>query len=276
MTGPNEPQDSPGQTPPEPTESWAPRPGSGGGEQPASPWAPPHGAQPWAPGSGSGAGTGWGQQQPADPPQQQPQQSQGWGPATGRGGQPNPWAAQPGASHPQGWGPAPQQQPPGWGAPPPGWGQQPPGGPQPWGAPGQPAQPAPGWGGQQPGPQNWDAPAGPWPPQPGTAPQPGGKSKLPWILGGAGAVLVLVVVGVIAATTLGGKVLDTDSTQAGVAQVLTESYGAGQVGDVQCPSDQKVEVGHSFTCSVTVDGQFREVTVTVTDDDGTYEVGRPN
>ncbi|EHK83915.1 DUF4333 domain-containing protein [Rhodococcus pyridinivorans] len=134
----------------------------------------------------------------------------------------------------------------------------------------------PGWGGQQPaGAQPWGAPANTWQ-QPGGAPQQNGKSKLPWILGGAGLVVVLAIVGILATTIFGGKVLDTESTQAGIAKVLTESYGAGQVGDVQCPSDQKVEAGHSFTCAVTVDDQFREVTVTITDDNGTYEVGRPN
>jgi len=89
-------------------------------------------------------------------------------------------------------------------------------------------------------------------------------------------VVVLAIVGILAATVFGDKVLDDAATEAGIAKVLTESYGAGQVGDVQCPSDQAVEAGHRFTCEATVDGQFREVTVTVTDDNGTYEVGRPN
>ncbi|MBF4479508.1 protein of unknown function [Rhodococcus rhodochrous J3] len=295
MTGPNEPQDSPGQRPPESTDPWAPNPTSGGGEQPGSPWAPPAGQQQW----GQGSGTGWGQSPTGQSPWQPdtgaggnaPQP--GWAPPVGQQtpGQPgpghqNPWGAPTGAPQ-QGWGPAPQHPAPGWGqqAPgqqvpgqAPGWGQQP--GAQPWGAPGQqPAQPGPGWGGQQPaGTQPWGAPANTWQ-QPGTPQQNGphaGKSKLPWILGGVGLVVVLAIVGILTATMFGGKVLDTESTQAGIAKVLTESYGAGQVGDVQCPSDQKVEAGHSFTCAVTVDGQFREVTVTVTDDNGTYEVGRPN
>ena len=282
MTGPNEPQDAPGHRPPESPDPWAPHP-TGDAEQPGSPWAPPTGPshQQWGPGSGSG----WGQA-PAGPSPWQSgtaagaagtaPQPQGWAPPAGGGqpdpGHPNPWGAPSGAPQ-QGWGPAPQQP---WGQPghqAPGWGQP---GAQPWGAPGRAAQPAPGWGGQQPaGASPWGAPATAWQ-QPGGTPPPRGKSKLPWILGGVGLVVVLAVVGMIAATLFGGKVLDTASTQAGVAKVLTESYGAGQVGDVQCPSDQKVEVGHRFTCAVTVDGQFREVTVTVTAADGTYEVGRPN
>lgn len=284
MTGPNEPQDSPGQRPPDSTDPWAPNPTSGGGEQPGSPWAPPAGRQQW----GQGSGAGWGQAPGGQSPWQPdagagaggtaPQP--GWAPPTGQQtpGHQNPWGAPAGAPQ-QGWGPAPQQPTPGWdrqapGQQAPGWGQQP--GARPWGAPGQPVQPAPGWGGQQPGgAQPWGAPANAWQ-QPGGAPPPNGKSKLPWILGGVGLVVVLAIVGILAATMFGGKVLDTESTQAGIAKVLTESYGAGQVGDVQCPSDQKVEAGHSFTCAVTVDGQFREVTVTVTDDNGTYEVGRPN
>lgn len=58
--------------------------------------------------------------------------------------------------------------------------------------------------------------------------------------------------------------------------MLTESYGLTDVSDVSCPSGQKVEKDTTFTCTVLVDGDQREVTVTFTDDDGTYEVGRPS
>jgi len=88
---------------------------------------------------------------------------------------------------------------------------------------------------------------------------------------------VLVIGAVIAIATLGAKTtLDADAAEAGVAKVLTESYGAADVGDVSCPTGQEVAVGNSFTCTVTVDGQYRSVTLTFTDDAGTYEVSRPN
>jgi len=103
------------------------------------------------------------------------------------------------------------------------------------------------------------------------------KSKLPLILGGIGAVVVVLVVAVIGFATIGAKTtLDADAAEAGVARVLTESYGATQVGDVTCPSDQEVAAGRSFECTLTVDGQYRSVTLTFTDNDGTYEVSRPN
>lgn len=253
MTGPNEPQDSHGHTPSESPDPWA-RPT---GSAPGSPWAPPGSAAPAQPTTDPQAPTtAWPGQQ--NPGQQNPGQQNLWGqPAA-----PQPaWGGQPTAPA---WGQQPQP------AAAPGWGAPPQGGQQQW-----PGAPAPGWAGQQPGgpQQPWGAPQGAWQP-PGT-PTSGGKSKLPWILAAAAVVLVLVVGGITAATRLGGKVLDRSATQAGVSKVLTDSYGATQVGDVQCPSGQRVEVGHSFSCQVTVDGQFREVTVTVTDDNGTYEVSRP-
>ena len=70
--------------------------------------------------------------------------------------------------------------------------------------------------------------------------------------------------------------LSQDAAQQGVSKVLTESYGLSAVSDVSCPSGQKVEKDATFTCTVLVDGDQREVTVKFTDDDGTYEVGRPS
>jgi VCBS repeat-containing protein len=36
-----------------------------------------------------------------------------------------------------------------------------------------------------------------------------------------------------------------------------------------------VQKGATFDCEVSMDGAKRQVTVTITGDDGTYEVGRP-
>jgi hypothetical protein len=91
------------------------------------------------------------------------------GPAYGQ--PPPPYGGQPG------YGAPPPFEQPGYGQQPPPYGQQPPYGygqqPPPYG------QPGPGYGGY-----------------PG-APAPRGRSKLGWILGGAGLVLVLFVVGII-------------------------------------------------------------------------------
>ena len=59
-------------------------------------------------------------------------------------------------------------------------------------------------------------------------------------------------------------------------KVLKDSYGIDDVQEVSCPSGQKVEVGAGFDCDLKVGGEQKKVTVKITKDDGTYEVGRPN
>ncbi|UQE77018.1 DUF4333 domain-containing protein [Gordonia sp. PP30] len=78
----------------------------------------------------------------------------------------------------------------------------------------------------------------------------------------------------------GTKTLSQDALQRGVHQVLTDKnsasgYGLDDVKDVSCPSGKKVRKGETFTCSVSVGGQNKLVTVRVTDNDGTYEVSKP-
>ena len=117
-------------------------------------------------------------------------------------------------------------------------------------------------------------PQGPYP-QPAVA----GESKsrrLLWIGLAVAAVVVTgagvagIIVGLSGATTL-----DRGAAQRGVEQVLTESYGLTGVADVTCPAGREVDPGTAFTCTLTVEGQPQQVTVTFTDDAGTYEVSRP-
>lgn len=63
--------------------------------------------------------------------------------------------------------------------------------------------------------------------------------------------------------------------QADVRKILTETYRLNEVGDVLCPSNQTVKDRSTFTCTVQVGGQGKTVTITVTGDDGRYEVGAP-
>lgn len=177
--------------------------------------------------------------------------------------------------------PAPYQQP----YPQPGqqqWGQQQSWGQQPWGQQPPPQQP---WGPQQP-------PQPQWPQQPplqqqwGQQPQWGQQqpfpqstasknSMLPLFI--AGGVIALVAIAAVLFYALGSKdTLDKSAAQDGVVKVLTSSYGAEDVTDVDCPSGQKVEKDAQFDCTATVDGEAKTVTITFTDDSGTYEVGRPN
>ncbi|MCM6775466.1 DUF4333 domain-containing protein [Nocardia sp. CDC159] len=215
-----------------------PGPGEGRNDDPTQQWG---GQQP--PGS-AGPTQHWGQQ----PPQQQwgqPQQH-GWTPApTPQWGQSQPsWPQHPPQ---QAWEPTQQSQ----------WGQQPP--QQQWG------QPQQQWGQpQQPWDQQQLTPAGPR------------KSKKGLFIALGAAVVVIVVAVVLAVVLLGSDKLDNKAVQDGVQKVLKDSYGIDDVQDVSCPSGQKVEVGKTFDCSLKVGGEAKKVTVKITKDDGTYEVGRPN
>lgn len=120
----------------------------------------------------------------------------------------------------------------------------------------------------------------PRPPPP--APPVQGTSTRP-ILIGAAAVAVLLVVGGLLVSRLGlaaGKVLDVSKVQAGVLQILSDpasGYGANTVSEVSCNNGRNPSAakGATFTCDVTINGAERQVAVVVSDDNGTYEIGRP-
>lgn len=242
MSGPYGPNDTPGggQGSHDPTQQWT-------GGAPAAPGAGP--TQQWG-----------GQQPPAQPTQQwgDQQQPQGqWGQQPPQQpGQPGgqPW----GGSQPQ-W---PQQGQPDYQQQP---GQQQPG--QQWGQsqPQWPQQPQQDWNQQQPG-QQW--------PQPG-AQQP--KKKTGLIIGAVLAAVVVIgaIIGGVFFLTAKDQ-LDNKAVQTGVQKVLKDSYGIEDVQDVSCPSGKKVEVDATFDCTLKVGGESKKVTIKITKDDGTYEVGRPS
>lgn len=244
---------------PDPTQPWSGQP-EPGQDQPSgetasagqNPWQPP------APGSEQHPTGAEGQQwqppaygQQPYPPYQQtgqqaypPHQPTEYPPtAYGQPGQPGPYGQQPGQ----------------FGAPPP-YGQQ----PGQFGAP-------PGQYGQFP----QYAPPG--------AEGNGGRSKA--LIGALAGVAGLIVIAVL---VLGfwkpgwfiTTKLDVTAAQTGVQKILTDEtngYGAKNVRDVVCNQGDSPEVkkNESFTCEVSIDGTKRSVTVTFLDDDGTYEVGRP-
>lgn len=101
---------------------------------------------------------------------------------------------------------------------------------------------------------------------------------------GIGAGVLVVIAAVIAITAFAwpgwaGKNLDQAAVQDGAVKVLTDpeptGYGIKDVKNVECPSGQKVEVGATFTCSLTVNGENKHITITIQDSSGTYEVSRP-
>ncbi|WP_127782928.1 DUF4333 domain-containing protein [Rhodococcus sp. X156] len=227
---------------------------------------------------------------PNDPPQppwggpQQPyqgsygqpdgSQQQGWG-----GAPPRPGGPQPGG---------PPQGPPPQGPPPqaPYRGQpQPPYGPpgQPQGQPGYPGQPPYGAPTQPPAPPQGPPPYGPPTGQLGgapfvTPPPATTKSRTPLYAGAGLAVVALAVLAVLAFVAPGfavTKTLSPTAVQDGVQKVLTDTYKTGEVTGVSCPDGQEVKSGNTFTCKATVDGKESDIKVSITDDDGTYQVGRP-
>lgn len=145
----------------------------------------------------------------------------------------------------------------------PGYGQQPQYGQQAYGeAPAYDQQP---YGQHQPyGGQGWQNPQ-----------QSSSSSKKVLLIVGGVIIALVAAIVVTGSLVLGSNTFDNAAVQDGVAKIVTESYGAIDVSDVSCPSGQKAETGTQFTCTLTTDGVPGSVTVTVKDDDGTYEVGRP-
>lgn len=88
--------------------------------------------------------------------------------------------------------------------------------------------------------------------------------------------LVVAVIGILGFITPGffrTTVFDDAAVASGVEQVLTDQGYA--VEDATCPRGVQVEAGAKFTCQATVDGEPREVAITVRTDDGEYEVASP-
>ncbi|MEV1290858.1 DUF4333 domain-containing protein [Pseudonocardia sp. NPDC049635] len=96
-----------------------------------------------------------------------------------------------------------------------------------------------------------------------------------WILAGGAALLVTVLAlsAFVWPAWAVSRHLDQTALQAGVNQVLTESYGH-EVGAVQCPDDVVVAQGTAFSCQAVVDGEQVEVPGLVTSDEGDYQVNR--
>ncbi|MCT6736590.1 DUF4333 domain-containing protein [Rhodococcus qingshengii] len=71
------------------------------------------------------------------------------------------------------------------------------------------------------------------------------------------------------------RYLDGIAVAKGVSKIVTESYGAKNLTDTHCPDSEPIQIMNTFTCTVRIAGEASEVTVTVTDSDGTFEVSRP-
>ena len=100
------------------------------------------------------------------------------------------------------------------------------------------------------------------------------KSKKPLLIA-AGVLAAIVVVGGLVFAFGRTAQLDRAAAESGVEQIVIGTYGASTVSGVSCPDGMTVEEGASFECTLEVDGAQRTVTLTMTDDQGTYVVSRP-
>ncbi len=213
-----------------------------------------------------------------DPQQQWGQQPYGGGPTPGTpsGGFPSQ------GGYPQQPGQPPQQPgQPQYGQPDPSQQQQ-----QPYGGYGQQPQPTQQYGQPQYGqqPQQYGQQPGEF----GNPYQHPYQQQQPQKKGGGTWIWVTVVVVVLAAAAFGvlgfvtpgflnTKVFDQAALQGdnGVKKILVEDYKIEKVEKVVCPVDQEVKQGNKFECTATVDGKEMTVGITVTNDDGEYQVALP-
>ncbi|OSC21594.1 hypothetical protein B8W69_28265 [Mycobacterium vulneris] len=103
--------------------------------------------------------------------------------------------------------------------------------------------------------------------------------------GGVGLAAVALAAGLVIGLSdpdlLLTKKLDVQAAQSEIQRVLTDDvtgYADKNVADVKCNNGENVTIkqGSSFTCQVSVDGASRRVTATFLDNNGNFEVGRPD
>jgi hypothetical protein len=103
--------------------------------------------------------------------------------------------------------------------------------------------------------------------------------------GGVGLAAVVLAAGLVIGLSdpdlLLTKKLDVQAAQSEIQRVLTDDvtgYADKNVADVKCNNGENVTIkqGSSFTCQVSVDGASRRVTATFLDNNGNFEVGRPD
>lgn len=98
-----------------------------------------------------------------------------------------------------------------------------------------------------------------------------------------GVVLVVaafLVLGLVTPGFLNTKVFDQSALQGeeGVKKILVNDYKVPNIESVSCPADQEVKQGNKFECTVKVGGEDPKdltVQITVTSDDGQYQVALP-
>ena len=111
------------------------------------------------------------------------------------------------------------------------------------------------------GPDQYVSPYGP-----GSAP-PAQKSRAGLIAGGTLVLVLLIAAGVVAALTLGPRILHREAAERDVAEQFEELNGVAV--DLECPDDMVLESGAEYTCTgVTDEGEEVELVIAVTDPPG--------
>ena len=96
------------------------------------------------------------------------------------------------------------------------------------------------------------------------------------LIGVSGIALALIIfLGFVTPGFFTTTVFDQKAVEDGVGRILSDEYGQN-AQQVSCPAEQKVQTGSRFTCRATIDGEQRDVTITVRTDTGEYEVARPS
>jgi hypothetical protein len=71
------------------------------------------------------------------------------------------------------------------------------------------------------------------------------------------------------------KIFDQAAVQGSVNRILTDDYKVEGIKAVTCPVKQEVKAGSTFDCAIAIADVVKKVTITVTSDEGDYEVGTP-
>lgn len=105
----------------------------------------------------------------------------------------------------------------------------------------------------------------------GGAPQAPARKRRTGLIAGLAALLVLLVAGgVVAAMTLGPRILSREAVERDVARQFEELHGVEV--DIECPDDMVLESGAEFRCTGETDeGEEIEIEIAVTDPPGDAE-----
>jgi predicted small secreted protein len=82
----------------------------------------------------------------------------------------------------------------------------------------------------------------------------------------------LLLAGCQASVGIGERIVDAEDAETQIADELEEQVGQ-RPKSIECPDDMKAEEGETYTCVLTAeDGTELDVALTMTDDEGNFEI----